>query len=307
MSPDSAMSPTASLNSGIDLDELDPAIRPQDDLFRHVNGKWIERTEIPSDKARYGSFYVLAEEAEKAVRDIIVEAQERRARHRGAQGRRPLRELPGRGAHREARRRRRSPPTSRAVDAVDSHRRALLAALGRLERARRQRLLPALRRQRPGQPRALPRLPRAGRHSACPTSRTTARRSSPTIRTAYLAYLERMFALAGFDDAAERAARVFALETDDRRAPLGQRAHPRQRGDLQPDALGRGRDALAGTAPTSTAGSTALDVPDGVVRRGRRAPAELRRGARRAVDGRPPRRLDGLAALAGHPLVARRT
>src|SRR6478736_7214305 len=60
--------------SGIALDELDPAIRPQDDLFRHVNGKWIDRTEIPADKARYGSFYLLHEEAEKAVRDIIVES-----------------------------------------------------------------------------------------------------------------------------------------------------------------------------------------------------------------------------------------
>lgn len=58
--------------AGIDLDELDHAIRPQDDLFRHVNGKWIERTEIPADKARYGSFAVLAENAEAAVRDIIV-------------------------------------------------------------------------------------------------------------------------------------------------------------------------------------------------------------------------------------------
>src|SRR3954465_13112028 len=61
--------------SGIDLEELDPAVRPQDDLFRHVNGKWIERTEIPSDRARYGSFLVLAGEAEKATRDIIPEAQ----------------------------------------------------------------------------------------------------------------------------------------------------------------------------------------------------------------------------------------
>src|ERR1700733_886131 len=70
------MSDTTSNNSGILTGELDPAIRPQDDLFRHVNGKWIERTEIPSDKARYGSFYLLAEEAEKAVREIIEEASE---------------------------------------------------------------------------------------------------------------------------------------------------------------------------------------------------------------------------------------
>ena len=53
------------LSSGIAHDELDPKIRPQDDLFRHVNGKWIERTEIPADKARYGSFLVLHEEADE--------------------------------------------------------------------------------------------------------------------------------------------------------------------------------------------------------------------------------------------------
>src|SRR5260370_40480318 len=61
--------------SGITTSDLNPEIRPQDDLFRHVNGHWIERTEIPADKARYGSFLVLAEEAEKAVREIIEEAQ----------------------------------------------------------------------------------------------------------------------------------------------------------------------------------------------------------------------------------------
>ena len=65
----------STLTSGIHLDELEPSIRPQDDLYRHVNSRWIERTEIPSDKARYGSFYLLAEEAEKAVRDIIIESQ----------------------------------------------------------------------------------------------------------------------------------------------------------------------------------------------------------------------------------------
>src|SRR5690606_20799025 len=70
------MTDNTALTSGIRTDEFDPSIRPQDDLYRHVNGKWIERTEIPSDKARYGSFYLLAEEAEKAVREIIVEAQD---------------------------------------------------------------------------------------------------------------------------------------------------------------------------------------------------------------------------------------
>src|SRR5690606_5881871 len=64
------------LRSGIALDELDPAIRPQDDLFRHVNGRWIDRTEIPEDKARWGSFHLIAEQAEKDVRAIVEESQD---------------------------------------------------------------------------------------------------------------------------------------------------------------------------------------------------------------------------------------
>ena len=65
-----------SATSGIDVIELDVAVRPQDDLYRHVNGKWEMRTPIPADKARYGSFHILAEHAEEAVREIIIEGQE---------------------------------------------------------------------------------------------------------------------------------------------------------------------------------------------------------------------------------------
>lgn len=61
--------------TGIRTDELDESVRPQDDLYRHVNGRWIDETPIPDDKARYGSFTVLAEEAEAAVRTIIERAQ----------------------------------------------------------------------------------------------------------------------------------------------------------------------------------------------------------------------------------------
>ncbi|HVB50468.1 MAG TPA: M13-type metalloendopeptidase [Acidimicrobiales bacterium] len=61
--------------SGIAVDDLSEKIRPQDDLFHHVNQRWIERTAIPADKASYGSSMVLREEAEKAVRAIVEEAQ----------------------------------------------------------------------------------------------------------------------------------------------------------------------------------------------------------------------------------------
>jgi putative endopeptidase len=61
--------------SGLALVEMSDEIRPQDDLFHHVNERWIERTPIPSDKSSYGTFAILDEGAERAVRVIIEEAQ----------------------------------------------------------------------------------------------------------------------------------------------------------------------------------------------------------------------------------------
>ncbi len=52
---------------------MDPAIRPQDDLFGHVNGTWLAETEIPSDRASWGPFVMLADQAEEQVRAIIEE------------------------------------------------------------------------------------------------------------------------------------------------------------------------------------------------------------------------------------------
>jgi putative endopeptidase len=62
------------MQPGLDLAALDKQIRPQDDLFRHVNGSWMRETEIPSDKAVYGSFHMLNDDAELAVREIIEQA-----------------------------------------------------------------------------------------------------------------------------------------------------------------------------------------------------------------------------------------
>jgi putative endopeptidase len=66
---------TDATRSGLALDELSAEIRPQDDLFRHVNGAWLNRTEIPDDKARWGSFHLIAEQAEKDVHAIVEESQ----------------------------------------------------------------------------------------------------------------------------------------------------------------------------------------------------------------------------------------
>ncbi len=65
---------TDELRSGLTLEELSTDIRPQDDLYRYVNGAWLDRTEIPDDKARWGSFHLIAEQAEKDVRAIVEES-----------------------------------------------------------------------------------------------------------------------------------------------------------------------------------------------------------------------------------------
>ncbi|ADP83606.1 M13 family metallopeptidase [Pseudofrankia inefficax] len=53
---------------GMDLD-----VRPQDDLFGHVNGRWLVEAEIPSDRSSWGPFVQLADAAEQQVRDIITD------------------------------------------------------------------------------------------------------------------------------------------------------------------------------------------------------------------------------------------
>jgi predicted metalloendopeptidase len=68
-------SPTASapstLASGIDRSNLDAAVRVQDDLYGHVDGGWVKRTEIPADKAGYGVFIKLRDDTLAQLHGII--------------------------------------------------------------------------------------------------------------------------------------------------------------------------------------------------------------------------------------------
>ena len=50
---------------------MNPAIRPQDDLFGHVNGTWLETEDIPADRSSWGPFVQLADIAEEQVHAII--------------------------------------------------------------------------------------------------------------------------------------------------------------------------------------------------------------------------------------------
>jgi putative endopeptidase len=199
------------LTSGIKTDELDPKIRPQDDLFRHVNGTWIARTEIPSDKARWGSFYLLAEDAEKAVHDIIEESQTAKP---GTEARKVgdlyssfmdedriekvgLSALAG------------DLDAVAKIDSIPS----LVSELGRFERLGTSGFLQAFVDNDPGNPeRYLVFLEQGG--IGLPDESYFREDTFAEIRTGYQLFLERMFSLAGLAHPADRAARVFALETE---------------------------------------------------------------------------------------------
>lgn len=61
-------------HSGIALSNIDHGVRPQDDLYQHVNGAWLKSTTIPDDRPLEGTFTALRDGAELAVREIIEEA-----------------------------------------------------------------------------------------------------------------------------------------------------------------------------------------------------------------------------------------
>ena len=69
--PASTMAGGTELLSGIDQSGFNESIRPQDDFFDYVNGHWVENTEIPSDKARWGTFDVLGEQSQKDIRALV--------------------------------------------------------------------------------------------------------------------------------------------------------------------------------------------------------------------------------------------
>jgi putative endopeptidase len=201
----------AQLSSGIDTADLDPTVRAQDDLFRHANGRWIDSTEIPSDKARYGSFYILAEEAEKAVRAIIEEAQtapdgteERKFGdlYSSFMNEARIDELGWSAVADDL-------AAAQAVTDIPS----LVAALGRLERAGVGGFIQAFVDNDPGNPeRYLVFLEQGG--IGLPDESYFREPKFADIRNAYRAHLERMLAMADVAEPAAAAQRVFDLETE---------------------------------------------------------------------------------------------
>jgi putative endopeptidase len=198
------------LSSGIPIDELDPGIRPQDDLFRHVNGRWLARTEIPADRARDGVVRILTEEAENTVREIVEEAatapegsEERKfgdlyASFMDADRAEVLGSQPISQTLAEA----------QAIGSIPE----LLETLGRLERDGIGGLYQLFVTTDPGYPeRNLVFFEQAV--ISLPDESYYREDRFASVRDAFAGHVQRMFELAGIPDADQASRRVFALET----------------------------------------------------------------------------------------------
>lgn len=61
-------------SSGINLQYMDTSVDPAEDFYQFVNGKWMESTEIPADRTRWGSFDMLRKRSSENVMEVLNEA-----------------------------------------------------------------------------------------------------------------------------------------------------------------------------------------------------------------------------------------
>jgi putative endopeptidase len=65
---------TAKKEPGINVNFMDTKVKPTDDFFRYVNGTWLDNTQIPNDKTRWGSFDELRQKTDTDALVILNEA-----------------------------------------------------------------------------------------------------------------------------------------------------------------------------------------------------------------------------------------
>lgn len=64
---------------GVVLGNIDHAVKPGDNFFLYANGEWVKRTEIPADRSSVGGFAIVADRTDKRVAGIIEGAEKAEA------------------------------------------------------------------------------------------------------------------------------------------------------------------------------------------------------------------------------------
>ena len=65
---------TPAKEPGINVSYMNTAISPSQDFFKYVNGTWLDKTEIPSDRTTWGSFNELIKRTDKDVMTVLKDA-----------------------------------------------------------------------------------------------------------------------------------------------------------------------------------------------------------------------------------------
>ncbi len=196
---------TTPLESGIDPASFSAVTPAGDDLFRHVNGPWIDTYRLPDDRSRYGSFDRLAEQAESDVRDILEEEDCPAVKSRALY----LSFLDVEAIEKAG-----DDPIRPDLEAVDSSadKDALLEALGRLNPLGGPDLIDSAVYGDPGDPDvSIVHLEQGG--LGLPDEAYYRDRRYEGIRAAYVRMVGEQLRHAGYDDAEGQASRLLRVET----------------------------------------------------------------------------------------------
>ena len=198
-----------STRTGIDLEWVDADTRPQDDLFAHVNGRWLATHTIPDDRAQDGTFVMLRDRAEADVHAIVEGA----AAQDDADARR-IADLYASFMDVEAVEALGVAPLRQLLDEIVAapDRTALATVLGRRQREGRASLVGSFVSTDAKDPtRYLVHLSQSG--LGLPDESYYREESYAEVRAAYVAHLERLAGLVGLPAPAQLAADVMELET----------------------------------------------------------------------------------------------
>lgn len=202
---------TISPASGLELAGLHPDIRPHDDLFRHVNQRWLDEHPIPRDKSMYGAFSILAERAEADVRAIVEEA----ASSPEGSLERAVGDAYTSFMDEQAVEQRGAAPLMQRLESIDQARgdkRALIGVMASLERRGVSGLWQMFIDNDPGQPdRYIAFVEQGG--LSLPDESYYREEQFEEIRQAFVRHLERIAPMIGRDDAEGFARRVMECET----------------------------------------------------------------------------------------------
>ena len=195
----------------IDFSTFDESIRIQDDLFRHVNGSWLNTTEIPADKPLTGAFMDLRDKAEAAVRDLITTLE---GGEPGSDEAR-IADLYASFMDEEAAEQAGAAPILPLLDSIDAVETVpdLTRLVGGFARQAVAGLVALQAEPDPGDPNRYVMFAGQG-GLGLPDEEYYRLNDYAEIRAQYLAHVAESFALAGIEDAEAQAQQVFDLETE---------------------------------------------------------------------------------------------